>query len=80
MNSKNLQHLDPIVQIGLASCHTLTSMKNTGALIGNEVEKKMFLATEWTLRERNSFTDAGQSLPTFSPPKCGKQVSFHVSK
>jgi hypothetical protein len=41
---------DPRVLQGLASCHAVTRMQNQ-LLVGNQVEVRMFEATEWVLEE-----------------------------
>jgi len=67
---ERLHELEAVVQMGLASCHTLTSLKSTGELIGNEVEKKMFTATNWKFSENDPLTNDG--LPMFCPPEIAK--------
>jgi magnesium-transporting ATPase (P-type) len=55
---------DPLLLIGLATCHALTMLSTTESkrLVGNEVEVKMFTATKFEL-----FEEPGQSPVVRSP-------------
>ena len=60
----HLDDADPLLLIGLATCHALTMLSATESkrLVGNEVEVKMFTATGFEL-----FEEPGQSPVVRSP-------------
>ncbi|KAI8362638.1 hypothetical protein BD560DRAFT_373869 [Blakeslea trispora] len=52
---QTVENAPGLVQMGLASCHTVTTLKDQ--FIGNPVDIEMFKASQWSLSKESSYVD-----------------------